>query len=191
MFDLFRNEICRFVDFNSKELEFIENGLSFRQIPKKFKLVKEGEICKEIFFLNKGLLRLLYNKDGDEITAFLFQEKLFASSYSSFLEQTPSIQILESIEESEIIVLPHHFLMELYDRIPKVHILIRIVAEQRFINSQKVLASHLLKSPEERYLEFQANHKDLLQRVPLNIIASFLGITPVSLSRIRNRTLKI
>lgn len=190
MFEQFRNEICQYVDFKPKELELIENGLSLRTVPKKFKLVEEGKTCNEIYFINKGLLRLLYNKEGEEITAFIFQEKLFASSYSSFLEQTPSIQVLESLEESELIVLPYAYLMFLYDKLPKMHILIRIVAEQRFINSQKVLASHLLKSPEERYLEFQENHRDLLLRVPLHIIASYLGITPVSLSRIRNRTLK-
>ena len=159
-------------------------------MPKKYKLVEEGKICREIYFVNKGLMRLLYDKEGDEITAFIFKENLFASSYSSFLEQSPSIQILESLEETELIVLPYDYLMFLYENLPKMHILIRIVAEQRFINSQKVLASHLLKTPEERYWEFQQQHKDLLKRVPLHIIASYLGITPVSLSRIRNRTHK-
>ncbi len=190
MFEQFRKEICRHVDFKDKELELIENGLCLRKVPKKYKLVEEGKICREIYFVNKGLMRLLYDKEGDEITAFIFKENLFASSYSSFLEQSPSIQILESLEETELIVLPYDYLMFLYENLPKMHILIRIVAEQRFINSQKVLASHLLKTPEERYWEFQLLHKDLLKRVPLHIIASYLGITPVSLSRIRNRTHK-
>lgn len=176
--------------FTAKEFDILENHLSIRRIPKKHRLVDEGEIATELYFLNQGILRLFYNKDGDEITAFLFKEYLFAGSYASFLEQKPSVQILESLEDCELLVLNHHSLLNLYEELPKMHILTRVVAEQRFINAQKVQSSYILKSPEERYLDFAENNKDILQRVPQHIIASFLGITPVSLSRIRKRSLE-
>ena len=76
---------------------------------------------------------------------------------------------------------------ELYEQVPKINILTRKIAEQRFINAQQILSSFLLDTPEERYLKFIEKNGDLLLRVPHHIIASFLGITPVSLSRIRKR----
>ncbi|HCR54650.1 MAG TPA: Crp/Fnr family transcriptional regulator, partial [Cytophagales bacterium] len=123
----------------------------------------------------------------EEITGFIFKEHLFASSYDSFLRKVPSLQTLETLEACELLVITYQKLEELYVTLPKINVLTRKVAEQRFINGQQILSSFLLESPEERYRRFEVQHKDLLQRVPQNMIASFLGITPVSLSRIRKR----
>lgn len=187
MFDGFRSYIGQLIQLNSKELEAIERKFTFRQVPKKFKLVDEGEIAHELYFVVKGLLRLYYNKDGEEITGFIFRENLFASSYDSFLRQSPSIQTLETLEDSDLMVITKTDMEELYELVPKMNILTRKVAEQRFINSQMILSSFILDSPEERYRKFELHNKDLLLRVPQHIIASYLGITPVSLSRIRKR----
>jgi CRP-like cAMP-binding protein len=187
MFSGLHQLVSQFVDFNSREHELFENAFTFRQIPKKFKLVSKGEISSELYFINKGLIRLYYTKGTEEITGFIFKENLFASSYDSFLRRAPGIQTLESLEECDLLVITYDKLEELYQTLPKVNILIRKIAEQRFINTQQVLSSFLLESPEERYKRFEQQHKDLLQRVPQNIIASYLGITPVSLSRIRKR----
>ncbi len=187
MFDDFYKYVNPIVSFTSSEKMLIESAFSFRQVPKKFKLAEEGKVARELFFILKGLVRLYYTKDGEEITGFIFKEHLFASSYDSFLRQTPSIQTLETIEECDLLVISHTRLERLYDEIPKMHLLARKVAEQRFINGQALLSSFILDSPEERYRKFEAQHGDLLLRVPHHIIASFLGITPVSMSRIRKR----
>ncbi|GCC52728.1 Crp/Fnr family transcriptional regulator [Chryseotalea sanaruensis] len=187
MFSGLHQLVSQFVDFNSSERVLFENAFTFRQIPKKFKLVSKGEISSELYFINKGLIRLYYTKGAEEITGFIFSENLFASSYDSFLRRAPGIQTLESLEECDLLVITYDKLEELYQTLPKVNVLIRKIAEQRFINTQQVLSSFLLESPEERYKRFEQQHKDLLQRVPQNIIASYLGITPVSLSRIRKR----
>lgn len=118
---------------------------------------------------------------------FIFKENLFASSYDSFLRQVPSIQTLDALEECDLLVIHKTTLEQLYEALPKMHILARKVAEQRFINAQMILSSFILDSPEERYRKFEQQHGDLLLRVPHHIIASFLGIAPVSLSRIRKR----
>jgi CRP-like cAMP-binding protein len=133
---------------------------------------------------------LYYTKDGEEITGFIFKENLFASSYDSFLRQVPGIQTLETLEDCDLLVLNKTALENLYEALPKMHILARKVAEQRFINAQMILSSFILDSPEERYRKFEEQHGDLLLRVPHHIIASYLGITPVSLSRIRKRIMK-
>lgn len=180
----------QFIPLSDRDRNEIESAFSFRQVPRKFVLVRDGEIAKELYFINKGLMRLYYNKEGEHITAFIFREHLFASSYDSFLQQTPSIQLLETIEDCELLSITRERMDRLYERVPAINILTRKIAEQRFINSQMILASFLLDTPETRYRKFAERNRDLFLRVPHHMIASYLGITPVSLSRIRKRLLE-
>jgi CRP-like cAMP-binding protein len=190
MFAAFYQYTNQIITFTESEKQILEDAFTFRQVPKKFKLTEEGKIAKELYFVLKGLVRLYYTKDGEEITGFIFREQLFASSYDSFLRQVPSIQTLETLEDSDLLVIGYTRMQQLYEQLPKMHILARKVAEQRFINAQLMLSSFILDSPEERYRKFEAQHGDLLLRVPHHMIASYLGITPVSLSRIRKRVMK-
>ncbi len=187
MYTLLFETIEKLISLNSQEKDILMDSFSFRQVPKKFKLAEEGKVAKEIYFVNKGLLRLYYSKEGEEITGFIFREGLFASSYDSFLREVPSSQTLETLEESELLAISKIDLELLYQKMPAMNVLTRKVAEQRFINAQLILSSFILDSPEERYRKFAIDNKDLLNRVPQHYIASFLGITPVSLSRIRKR----
>jgi CRP-like cAMP-binding protein len=187
MFQSFYQYTSSIVSFSGSEKALVESAFTYRQVPAKFKLVEEGKIARELYFILEGLVRLYYTKDGEEITGFLFKEQLFASSYDSFLRQVPSIQTLETIEPCNLLVISKERLDNLYQELPKMQVLGRKVAEQRFINAQLLLSSFILDSPEERYRKFEESHKDLLLRVPQHMIASFLGITPVSLSRIRKR----
>jgi CRP/FNR family transcriptional regulator, anaerobic regulatory protein len=190
MFELFFSYTGKILSFSSKERSLIESFFTFRQVGKKYRLVEEGKIAREVYFINKGLLRLFYNKDGEEITAFIFREGLFAASYDSFLRAAPSIQVLETLEDAELLVISKEQLDQLTEQVPRMNILLRKVAEQRFINAQQVLSSFILDSPEERYRKFSEQHGDLLLRVPHHLIASYLGITPVSFSRIRKRVME-
>ena len=190
MFQSFYEYTDKFITFTKAEKAILENAFSFRQVPKKFKLAEEGKIARELYFILKGLVRLYYTKDGEEITGFIFREHLFASSYDSFLRQVPGIQTLETLEDCDLLVIGYSRMQQLYEELPKMHIVARKVAEVRFINAQKILSSYILDSPEERYRKFEQEHGDLLLRVPHHMIASFLGITPVSMSRIRKRMLE-
>lgn len=187
MFQSIYRYILSFVSLTEKEKALFEEAFTFRQVPKKFVLAEEGKIARELYFIVRGLVRLYYTKDGEEITGFIFREGLFASSYDSFLRQAPSIQTLETLEDCDLLVISYNRLEQLYVELPKMNIVVRKIAEQRFINAQQVLSSFILDSPEERYRKFEAQHGDLLLRVPHHMIASYLGITPVSLSRIRKR----
>lgn len=168
----------------------LNKAFSYRKVPKRFLLTRQGDVARDVFFINKGLLRLYYHHDGEEVTAFIFREKLFAASYESFLKKEPSVQSLETLEECELLSIFFERLEQLTGEMPKMHILLRRVAEHRFINAQKILSSFLFNSPEDRYRHFEAENRDLLLRVPHHMIASLLGISPVSLSRIRKRLLK-
>jgi CRP-like cAMP-binding protein len=187
MFSALFQYSAQLVSFTKEERQIIESYFSVRQVPKKFTLIKNGKIARELYFINKGLLRLYYTKDIEDITAFIFREHLFASSYDSFLRQSPSIQGLDTLEDAELLVITYDDLNTLYKKVPRMETLARKIAEQRFINAQLILSSYILDSPEERWKKFEASNGDLLLRVPHHMIASFLGITPVSLSRIRKR----
>ena len=171
----------------SREKALFEQALIFRQVPAKYYLVKAGDISTELYFIQKGLVRFFYPKDGEEITGFIFKEGMFASSFDSVLTQSPSQQVLETLEDCDLLVIPYAKLDALCQEVPQINTLVRKVLEQRFVNAQRVLASFILDNPEQRYVKFLAQHADLQQRVPQHIIASYLGITPVSLSRIRKR----
>jgi CRP-like cAMP-binding protein len=187
MFEALYQYIDTFTTLTNQEKQLLEQAFTYRQVPKKVKLAEEGKTAKELYFIVKGLVRLYYTKDGNEITGYIFKEHLFASSYDSFLRQAPSNQTLETLEDGELLCISYQRLQQLYEELPKMHIVARKVAEQRFINAQQMLSSFILDSPEERYRKFEKLHGDLLLRVPHHMIASYLGITPVSLSRIRKR----
>ncbi len=190
MYQALKQQLNAIVSLTESEWESISNQFIFRQIPRRFVLVKTGDIADEVYFVNKGVLRLYYEKDGEEITAFVYSENLFASSYESFLSQTKSNQCIDALEDCDLLVLSYQGMQKLYKEVPRFNIITRIIAEQRFINAQRILSSFILDSPEERYLKFTEQFPSLIQRVPQHIIASYLGVTPVSLSRIRKRIVK-
>lgn len=182
-----RASVTQLVPLSASELRFLETQFVYREVPKKFTLVEEGHVARELYFINRGCLRFYYNRDGDEVTGFIFLENLFATALDSFLQQEPSTQIVETLEDSELLVISHSGLQRLYEHSTNFQVFGRKLAEQRLVNAQRILSSYILDSPEERYRKLLATQPEWLQRVPQRYIASFLGITPVSLSRIRKR----
>ena len=188
MFDHFWQFTNQFVHFSTKEKEQIGAHLILRDVPKQHILVDFGDIAREVYFINKGLLRFYYiTEDGREITGFVFQEGMMAGSHESFFAKQPSLQVLETIEASELLVLPYDALQQLYNEVPKINVFVRKLLEQRMSHAQKVLASLIMHKPADRYKEYQRLHPGLEGRIPQHMLATFMGITPVSLSRIRGR----
>lgn len=176
------------ISLNKEEWEVVQSAFDVLHVPHKQVLTDLGQVEENIYFLAQGLMRLYcLNVKGEETTIFLYRERHFASCYLSFLTQTPSEQALETLENCILFSISKRKYDMLHQKIPKMNIITRVVAEQRFVNAQRIFSSHIMQSPEERYLSFERQHGDLLLRIPHHIIASFLGITPVSLSRIRNR----
>lgn len=191
MFENFWNFTDQFVSFNSKEKEKIKNHLILRNVPKNYALVDLGQVAKEVFFINKGCLRFYYiTEEGNEVTGFIFQENMFAGSHESFFAQQPSMQVLETLEEAELFVLSYDSLLRLYQEVPKMNIFVRKLLEQRMAFAQRIVASLIMHKPEDRYQHYRELHPELENRIPQHILASYMGITPVSLSRIRKRISK-
>lgn len=150
-------------------------------------LLQEGELAQSIYFVKEGCVRLWFNSDGKEITNQFFFENSMVASIESFLTGLPSTFYMETIEKSVLYVLDKQqfeqmlkedpLFKEWFDR----HIL------ERFIYYSKHLLSFLKDKPEERYRRLIEKDSEIIRRIPQHYIASFLGITPVSLSRIRNK----
>ena len=183
----FYTMVSRMADLNAEELQAFMDILIYREVPKKFRLTDVGEIAREAYFINKGLGRLYFIKDGAEINANFAFDNEFIASLQSFLLKTPSRQAVETIEDCELLVINKTRLDELTLAYPKFNIFSKVVAERAFITLQQRAASFILDSPEERYMNMLRDRPNMLERVPQHMIASYLGVTPVSLSRIRKR----
>lgn len=184
------NSIKKITSFPNSEIEFILNKFETKIIKRKTNLLAAGEIAKEIYFVVKGCLRLYYEKDGDDISGFFFTEEMFAGAYDSFISRQPSRHYIETLENSELLVISYTNYIKLFDEFPRMNEFVRKILEDRFISLHKLFTSQILDSPQERYLNLLKNNPELINRIPQRHIATFLGITPVSLSRIRNRIVK-
>jgi CRP-like cAMP-binding protein len=184
------NIFRQFTDFNDSELEIIMPYFEQKKFKKKSILLNIGKISNEVFYLVNGCIRLYCEKDGEELSTYFFTENMFAGSYDSFLSRKLSKVAIETLEDCEVLILSHESLENLYQVFPKMNEFIRKAIEQRFVLLHDLFISYLLNSPEERYLTLIKDRPELIQRIPQHQIASFLGITPVSLSRIRNRVSK-
>jgi CRP-like cAMP-binding protein len=173
----------------------IEAGLllqSFesKNIRKKTSLLKAGKTAKEIYFIVEGCLRLFYEKDGEDISAYFFTEGMFAGAYDSFITQKASRHSIETLEECQVLSISYLAFQDMFVTFPRMNEFVRRVLEERFVALHELFTAQILDSPEERYINLQKNRPDLINRIPQHQIATFLGITPVSLSRIRNRLAK-
>lgn len=188
MFDQFWAFTNQFVAFSPKEKERIKRAITIKDIPKNYTLINLGQTAQEVYFINKGLLRFYYLTDeGNEVTGFIFQENMFAGSHESFFSQVPSVQILESLEESELLAFSYDQLQQLFSEVPNMNVLVRKLLQQRMAFAQKLVASLIINKPQDRYTSYQELHPGLENRIPQHVLASYMGITPVSLSRIRKR----
>ncbi len=181
------NSIKKITDLSNSEIELILNKFETKIIKRKTNLLAAGKIAKEIYFITKGCLRLYYEKDGVDISAYFYTEGMFAGAYDSFISKQPSRHYIETLENSELLSVNFTNFTKLFDEFPKMNEFVRKILEDRFISLHKLFTSQILDSPQERYLSLFKNNPDLINRVPQHQIATFLGITPVSLSRIRNR----
>jgi len=158
-----------------------------REFATKTVLLEEGEISKNIYFIKKGCLREWFNKDGKDITFQFFVEGQAVASIDSFINNKPSLFTIESIEPSILLSLNKSDFEELLATYPKFQVEFQNLIFQRLSNYTQLFLSRIKDTPEERYKDLMHSHPEIIKRIPQHYIASFLGITPISLSRIRNR----
>lgn len=164
-----------------------QNSFHNTTIPPRTILLKEGEIAKNLYFIKKGCLRLWFNNDGKDVTFQFFFENKAVSSFESFLEGKPSMLNLESIENSELVYLSKKDFDKILSLYPDIKEGFYQIMMQRLSNYAKLFLSRIKDNPQKRYKELLQKSPEIITRIPQHYIASYLGITPISLSRIRNK----
>ncbi|MDX1911490.1 MAG: Crp/Fnr family transcriptional regulator [Saprospiraceae bacterium] len=158
---------------------------TIHQLKKGRLLQAIGHTCRTIYFINRGLARIFYFKDEVDITeSFAFEAQLIARVESLFTGK-PSRKGIQMLEDSEVVAINAAGLFNLYNTYPDVERLFRKIFEAGYVDTVNRVESLQFHTAEERYRDLLNTSPDILKRVPLKYIASYLGITPVSLSRIR------
>lgn len=174
-------------DKNLFFLQEIKNDFEQQTVPPKTMLLREGEIARNLFYIEKGCLRLYFCDEGKDITFQFFFEESVVASFDSLFDGKPSLFSLESIESTTIRIIGKKEFYELVHHNPEARLAYERKLIDRFHTYQKLFLSRIKNTPRQRYEELLREYPAIVQRVPQHYIASYLGITPVSLSRIRNR----
>jgi CRP-like cAMP-binding protein len=184
-----RTYIERFVALTDAEWAPLEAALRARQLARHAYFVEAGETRPELALVLKGALRLYYPlPNGEERTTYFFFENHFLADYSGCLTGRPSQLSIQALTDCELLVFDYAVLRELYNQLPVYERFGRLVAEYHLLGTDARLVEQLTLSPEERYRQLLRSGKTkILERIPQHLVANYLGITPVSLSRIRAR----
>lgn len=186
-----RNAINRFVKLDDTDWELLLPCLSERHLQKHEFFAREGKTSNDIGFLLEGSMRHFYIKDGEEKTTYFYFEGHFVSAYISCITQTPSKLTIEALSDTSLLVFRYSDLQKLYGLSHKWERFGRLIAEYLAIGLEERMTGLLMLSPEERYLQLlKGNKQKIIERIPQHYVSSYLGVTPVSLSRIRKRLMK-
>lgn len=180
------NFIRQFVKLEQTELTQITSAFKPKTLKKGQVILRPGDVCKDLVFVRSGCIRMYYMSGDIEISAWFSLSNTIAMEIQSFITGQPSICYLEAIEPSEIFILPKKNLEILYQMQPKTHELIRKIWEIALVLVIPRFSSLQNDSAGKRYLDL-LKQPDLLQHIPQKYLASFIGVTPTSLSRIRKK----
>lgn len=181
--------ISQYISLNDEEKEAINSLNIFHPVKKGTILLREGQKSKDGYFVLKGCMRIFYVKDGDEKTTAFYTE-MEGHTPSCVLSKQASEYYIATTEDSIIAISTPDMEAEIFDKFPKFEKLCRILSEELLVKEQIKFDDFKTSSPEQRYLNVLEKRPDLIQRVPQHQLASYLGIKPQSLSRLRARILE-
>ncbi|MBK6951074.1 MAG: Crp/Fnr family transcriptional regulator [Crocinitomicaceae bacterium] len=191
MYESIDKNVNRSVTFSQEELDIFHSLLEHRSVPKKTFLLQEGEVCNFEAYVIKGCVRTYYiDENGFEVILQFGIEDWWLGDAASFNEQTPTKLFIETIEDSELFIFTPHSKEELLFRVPKFERVFRLLIQRNLAATQSRLFHTFSKPAQERYLEFIEKYPTIPQRVPQHYIASYLGISPEFLSKIRGKLAK-
>jgi len=159
---------------------------SHKKIKKNDFLIKEGQVCKEVAFVKSGFFRTFYyNPDGEEITYCFTFANTFTTAYSSFITQEKTVENIHAMLDAEIFTIPRVEILKLEQSSVNWLRFTKMIAEQEYLKMEQRVFLLLKENAEHKYNNLLTTHPDYLQHIPLNHLASYLGITQRHLSRIR------
>lgn len=188
MYDVFFKSLTEKVAFTEEEMNTIRDYLTPKKLRKKQYLLQEGDVCKYIAFVEKGVLRSysIDQKGSEHIVQFALEGWTISDLYS-FLTGEPSTYNIDAIENCELVLISRAAQDELIRKIPRYETYVRLIITNAYISLQKRINSVISLPIEERYLNFIKQYPDIIQRVPQHMIAAFMGLTPETLSRVRSK----
>ncbi len=181
------NNIKLFVALSPDDEEAFIKILEVKKYTKKEFILAEGQVCDKIFFINSGCARDFFNIDGAEKTVQFFFGDSWFTDYGSFLTEQPAFENLQALEPCEVVHFKKSDLYNLYSTHPVFERVGRVMAENAFMNLMNLTTMRTNLEPEERYLNLIKQRPEVVERIPQHYIASYLGLQPQSLSRIRKR----
>lgn len=180
----------RYVELDASDIDALVTNSTVYHWPKNNVILEEGQISKEFYFLSKGLVRSSYSGDNLEKTTYFYTEEMFVSSYRSFTQGVPAEHSLITIEDTDAIAFSPANAMALTQHSSKFETLARVIMEEELAAAQDIISAFVTLNAEERYLKLLKERPILLQQIPQYHIASYLGVSPETLSRIRKRVTK-
>lgn len=184
--DVARELARRYSTMTHEELDALESILCVMRFNKGDKVLAEGEVCRHIYWIHKGLLRQLYFKNGKEVTEHMAVEGHIMMSIESLFKEEPSKQSIMALEPTTVIALPHDALEKAAIRSVNIQMLYRKILEESLIESQVHADLLRFETAADRYTKLMKLQPQLTQRAPLVYIANLLQMTPETLSRVRS-----
>jgi|JI8StandDraft_1071087.scaffolds.fasta_scaffold52458_2 CRP-like cAMP-binding protein len=191
MFEVFFSQVKDKVLLSEAEQKLVKTFFSPKKIRKKQYLLQEGNICRHLAFVEKGLLRS-YSVDekGIEHMIHFAWEGWWMADMLSFLSNEPSTYHIDAIEDAELLLISQQDFEEMFLKVPVMERYFRILFQNNIISKERRLISSITNSAEEKYIHLTATNPELIKRIPQQLVASYLGITPETLSRIKNKLAK-
>lgn len=189
MFDLFIQLIDQYTLLNQKEIDLLKDTVSIRSYKKNEILFAEGKVATSMYFVLQGWVRLFYNVNGNDKTAFFYTEGKFICAGESFAKQVPARENYQVLEDTVLVHFEKENIEKLLQYSSKFELISRLATEDELITYQKIVASFVTQSPEQRYRDLLNKNGVIFHKVPQQYIASFLGVSPETLSRIKKRVL--
>ena len=175
-------------EIDDKTVSYISSYFKLKKSKRNEFLLKEGEICKHFYFVNKGCIRLFnINKDGEEGTRYFHFEDAFGTALPSLIDQRPSYEFMQTIEPSELLVINRDDYFHLVDTIPQFSNLYRQILESAYLKSQERIYCFQSLEALEKVRWVLTNQSKWLTRLSNKMVASYLGLTPQTLSRLKSK----
>ncbi len=191
MFQNINAYVLKSVNLSPEELEYFNSMLQYKVIPKKTLLLQAGNICNFEAYVIKGCIREYYiDGNGAELTLQFAVEDWWVSDITSFEDQKVSSMYIEALEDCELLMLSRQSKEQLLAKVPKLERMFRLMIQRHLSVVQSRLFKTITNTGMEKYLEFIKRYPTIPQRVPQHYIASYLGISPEFLSKLRTRHLK-
>jgi len=179
--------IKQIVQPNAEEWAAFADIVKAKRLKKKELLLEEGQTCNFIAFINSGVIREYSFQNGKETTVDFVSENQFITDYQSFIMQTPTMQYLEALTDVDLLILKKDGINSLFDRYKVWERFGRLIIERVFCGVEAKRKKIIATTHEEQYRDFAAAYPQIVQQVPQYYIASYLGVTPEHLSRIRKK----